>query len=68
MNMPSKTYALDGGRVAPPTKPKVKEYKRRCWDPRIENKNTDTTRQVKVTFNGLTEDLNGTHSPTSGLG
>ena len=55
--MSSKTDAGDGGRGAPPTKPKVKGYKRRYRDPRRENKKPAATRPVGVTFSRLTKYL-----------
>ena len=65
--MSSKTDAVDGGRGAPPTKPKVKGYKRRYRDPTRENKKPAATRSVGVTFISLTKYLKG-HIYDVGIG
>ena len=58
--MSSKTDPGDGGKGAPPTKPKVEGgYRQRCRDPRRENKRLATIRPARATFSGLTEDLKG---------
>ena len=52
--------AGDGGKGAPPTKPKVKGgYRRRYREPRRENKKPAATRPAIVSFRVLTEDLKG---------
>ena len=56
----SKTGSGDGGKGAPPTKPKLEGgYQKRYRKPRRENKKPSATRPVIVTFSGLKEDLKG---------
>ena len=58
--MSSKTDDRDGVKGEPPEKPKVKGGNRRRYrEPRRDNKNTATTRPVRLAFRGLTEDLKG---------
>ena len=58
--MSSKTDSGDGGKGAPPTKPKVEGgYRRRYREPRRENKNPYMIRPARVNFSGLTGDLKG---------
>ena len=58
--MSSKTDPRDGGKGAPPEKPKVEGgYRKRYRDPRRENKRPATIRPSRATFSGLTEDLKG---------
>ena len=54
--MSSKTDSGDGGKGAPPMKPKVEGGYN---GPRRENKKPAATRPARVTFGGLTEDLKG---------
>ena len=56
--MSSKTDSGDGGKGAPPTKPKVEGgYRRRYREPRRENKKPAAIRPEIVTFGRLAEDL-----------
>ena len=58
--MSSKTDPRDGGKGAPPAKPKVEGgYRRRYRKPRRENKRPAAISPERVAFSDLTEDLKG---------